>query len=195
MQNLFIPVAIVLSRAFEPCRRGSVDIVSCKDGVALICPILVHLALAVTHPISIKSAVILGDQTSSNNPGTYRDGGWRPKLEMLFSNFMLTRKTAIWTMLLQTAKYPLFAQILSLWARRIRKTSPISLPLAQQQCVIPACSDTVFVSPILYVWALWLGLRSMQISLLMHRWILTAQRLNLELLRLHILDLDHESVL
>ena len=43
--------------------------------IALFCSVLAQLALAVTNPISVQSAVILGNQTSSNDPGIYRDGG------------------------------------------------------------------------------------------------------------------------
>lgn len=32
--------------------------------------------LSATNPISVQSAVLLGNQTSGNDPATYRDGGW-----------------------------------------------------------------------------------------------------------------------
>ncbi|CZR62678.1 uncharacterized protein PAC_12575 [Phialocephala subalpina] len=43
--------------------------------------------LAVSNPISIESAVVLGNQTSSNDPGTYRDGGWESQIGNTYFQF------------------------------------------------------------------------------------------------------------
>lgn len=38
------------------------------------------LVAAAANPISVASSVVLGNQTSRNAPGTYRDGGWEGKI-------------------------------------------------------------------------------------------------------------------
>jgi hypothetical protein len=48
---------------------------------------LAETVLAATNPISISSAVILGNQTSTNDPGTYRDGGWESQIGSYYFQF------------------------------------------------------------------------------------------------------------
>jgi len=55
--------------------------------VALILSLLfmwANTVRGVANPISVLSAVLLGNQTSSNAPGTYRDGGWQGQIGTTF---------------------------------------------------------------------------------------------------------------
>lgn len=40
-----------------------------------------------SNPISINSTLVLGNQTSSNDPGTYRDGGWESQIGGTYFQF------------------------------------------------------------------------------------------------------------
>jgi len=64
-----------------------------KFQIVLFSCSLPQLALAVTNPISIQSTVILGNQTSSNNPGTYHDGGWESQIGSKITYFQFYADT------------------------------------------------------------------------------------------------------
>jgi hypothetical protein len=66
-------------------RKPVTNMMNCQ--IALFSSALVQLTLAVTNPISVQSAVILGNQTSSNDPGTYRDGGWESQIGSTYFQF------------------------------------------------------------------------------------------------------------
>jgi hypothetical protein len=66
-------------------RKPVTNMMNCR--IALFSSALVQLTLAVTNPISVQSAVILGNQTSSNDPGTYRDGGWESQIGSTYFQF------------------------------------------------------------------------------------------------------------
>jgi hypothetical protein len=53
----------------------------------LIFSLLAELASAITNLIFIASALVLGNQTGSNDPGTYRDGGWGSQIGSTYLQF------------------------------------------------------------------------------------------------------------
>jgi hypothetical protein len=50
----------------------------------IISLIFISAVQAASNPISVQSAVLLGNQTSGNDDGTYRDGGWEGQIGTTF---------------------------------------------------------------------------------------------------------------
>jgi hypothetical protein len=63
-------------------------------GIAVLLTALASLCVAANNPISLASVVVLGNQTSSNDPGTYRDAGYEGQIGNTYFQVYGTYSTA-----------------------------------------------------------------------------------------------------
>lgn len=62
--------------------RATVKMLALLDIILILVPLsaATPISIRANNPISLASSVLLGNQTSSNDPGTYRDGGWEGEI-------------------------------------------------------------------------------------------------------------------